>query len=677
MTNNAYTKLYASTIAPDPAIDALWIDLSEDRRGSIIKFWDGARYLPISLGQTPDTTQFYNWVEQAVSQAKSEAISASAVYTDSQVALIDLAGMMTITADNSNVATLKFDSSVSESQLSAGELRWSQEEGTLDLGMNHGGVVQSIGLELYYHVENKSGVDIQDGDLVMSDGTDGNSGKIKARKAGPGVNPALILGVATEDISNGNFGFVTWFGKLRGINTSGSDVSESWANGDVLYAHPSISGKMTKVKPIAPANKMPIGIVISPHHTMGTMFVRLQRSISLDDINNVNTMSVSSGQLLTSAIVSGVPVWSNKTINADDIPETATRQYFNQSIQADIDSKMRKGLITSRNQLLNLLGTDHYGAYIMKFIAPEELVIRDSDDNIYAITSGKVLFEYYGATVGTVIKVHVDNATSTGFIGPITGFLHGLNYIGNTTQLILSPLDTYGDPRVLASRIKDLEDAIISSLYTPDGLSEIVKVDSAGNVHINGDIYQHGSAYETHAEDIFTKQDIMTLRDGATAALSPSHYAGLVAKLYDGTFDGGLVFGPDGVARVGDVAYDKGTDTWLYMDAQPLMTREEAPADKSMLYWDASESKAKTAVQEKSTFTSLDKLTVIDSDDNYIPKTISWANAFTKINEDVNANMLVYISDDDISVLMGIGALAVISESTTGYPSVTIQVESL
>lgn len=98
------------------------------------------------------------------------------------------------------------------------------------------------------------------------------------------------------------------------------------------------------------------------------------------------------------------------------------------------------------------------------------------------------------------------------------------------------------------------------------------------DVTIEGNIIQNGSAYETHAEKLYTKNDMIYTRDGATAALADDAYTGIQAVKYDGTNDGQLVFGKDGVARVGDVG-----------NTQPLATRAEAGAivDKHLLQWDA------------------------------------------------------------------------------------------
>ena len=66
-------------------------------------------------------------------------------------------------------------------------------------------------------------------------------------------------------------------------------------------------------------------------------------------------------------------------------------------------------------------------------------------------------------------------------------------------------------------------------------------------------LHKNGSAYETHAEQIYTKDDLIITRDGAVAGLDVGEYSGIQAHLYDGVNDGQLVFDKDGWARVGDV----------------------------------------------------------------------------------------------------------------------------
>ena len=119
-----------------------------------------------------------------------------------------------------------------------------------------------------------------------------------------------------------------------------------------------------------------------------------------------------------------------------------------------------------------------------------------------------------------------------------------------------------------------------SALYNPSLSGDpIVFVDAGDNFHINASIFQQGSTYETHAEQIYTTKDYIFLRSGATAGLNPGEFAGFEAIKYDGTNNGRLVFDSGGTARVGDVG-----------DEQPLTTRVESETitDGYFAYWDES-----------------------------------------------------------------------------------------
>lgn len=95
-----------------------------------------------------------------------------------------------------------------------------------------------------------------------------------------------------------------------------------------------------------------------------------------------------------------------------------------------------------------------------------------------------------------------------------------------------------------------------------------------GTLAVNGDIVQSGESYETHVEHVFTKNDLIITRDGAFSGLGTGVYTGIQATKYDGTNNGQLVFDKDGVARVGDVG-----------DTQAIATRQEAPTNNGVAYW--------------------------------------------------------------------------------------------
>ena len=176
-----------------------------------------------------------------------------------------------------------------------GELTWNTAEGTLDLGLNHGGVVLQIGQELHYRVTNQSGSNIGNGTLVAFVGTTGNSGKLLVAKYNGTQASKSIIGLTTEPISNGATGYVTSFGKVRGIQTNGANYGETWVDGDILY--PSPTG-LTNVLPQAPAAKQPIAVVVNAHGSNGELFVRVQGHTSIEDDELVQLTSLTNGDVL-------------------------------------------------------------------------------------------------------------------------------------------------------------------------------------------------------------------------------------------------------------------------------------------------------------------------------------------------------------------------------------------
>lgn len=153
-----------------------------------------------------------------------------------------------------------------------GTMVWNPDERTVDLRLVEGGPNLQIGQETVYRVRNQSGVAIPNGAVVAAAGTTGNSGRILVSLADMASIPGeYVMGIATEAIDNNADGFVTHFGKVRSIDTTGSAVGETWADGDVLYAHPSQVGKLTKVQPLGRA--VQVAIVLHAANN-GTLMVR-------------------------------------------------------------------------------------------------------------------------------------------------------------------------------------------------------------------------------------------------------------------------------------------------------------------------------------------------------------------------------------------------------------------
>ena len=184
----------------------------------------------------------------------------------------------------------------------AGEFIWNADEGTADLGLNGGTTILQLGQETHYRVINKTASTITNGTLCMYDGTLGASGQIKVKPWVGGSNPALLMGIATADIAVDARGYVTNFGKVRGIDTSGSPYGETWISGDILYAGPS--GGLTNVMPTAPNTKSVVAAVVYASASNGELLVRVTLSSSIQNDDAVQITSIADKDLLQ---------WNNAT----------------------------------------------------------------------------------------------------------------------------------------------------------------------------------------------------------------------------------------------------------------------------------------------------------------------------------------------------------------------------
>src|SRR3990172_4058679 len=207
------------------------------------------------------------------------------------------------------------------------QIKWNNDDHTMEIGMGLGGVVQQVGQEVYHSpVKNQTGVTIPDGSLVAYAGSVGISGRINIQLgiANGTIPSRRFLGVTTHEILNGEDGLVTYFGKVRGLNTTGSPVGETWALGDQLWAHPTQAGKLTNIEPLAPNLKISVGIVVDVHATTGTILVNSLLGSNLHDIHDVNVISPLNKHLINYDSATGI--WKNSSLGT--IIGGTTSQYL-------------------------------------------------------------------------------------------------------------------------------------------------------------------------------------------------------------------------------------------------------------------------------------------------------------------------------------------------------------
>jgi hypothetical protein len=157
-----------------------------------------------------------------------------------------------------------------------GTLSWNPQEDCLDVTQNDGSTLQ-VGLENYIQVHNHTGSLLTNGSVVKFSGVDPTIPDLplcSPMTADYTAEPLYIIGILTNDIADGESGRATILGRVHNINTTGSDVGESWSVGDILWVHPTLPGKLTKVKPTLPQIAISVAAVVKSGSTTGTLLVR-------------------------------------------------------------------------------------------------------------------------------------------------------------------------------------------------------------------------------------------------------------------------------------------------------------------------------------------------------------------------------------------------------------------
>lgn len=149
-----------------------------------------------------------------------------------------------------------------------GRLFYDSENHALVVYNEESEVTQQLGQEEYLRVRNNTGATITNGTPVIITGSHGNvAPTIAPANAASNIN-SRVVGIATHDIENNSFGYVTTYGIVRDIDTS------SFSGGDEIFLS-TTPGELTATCPVIPNYCAPIGYVIRSHAANGSILVEL------------------------------------------------------------------------------------------------------------------------------------------------------------------------------------------------------------------------------------------------------------------------------------------------------------------------------------------------------------------------------------------------------------------
>lgn len=222
----------------------------------------------------------------------------------------------------------------SPSTMSEGRMEWNSEDGTVDLRLKGNNVTLQIGQEEVIRVVNKTGANLLESDYKVvrvrtasEGGAQGQRLAVVLAQANSRDNHRGILGIVTENITDNQEGFITSFGQVRNINTTGSLQGETWVDGDSIYLSETNAGGLTNILPTT--HPVMIGYVLYSHAINGKIFVKINDGV--DELTELHDVSISgtptNNQVL--AYSDSLSAWTNTTISgggstSDDISNEST-----------------------------------------------------------------------------------------------------------------------------------------------------------------------------------------------------------------------------------------------------------------------------------------------------------------------------------------------------------------
>jgi hypothetical protein len=178
-----------------------------------------------------------------------------------------------------------------------GKLSWNQPNGTVNVGL-YNNVNVGVGEDVMYY--GKASATITKGQVIQFGGYQGDHILIKpAVPSEINANPKLIIGIAKQAITSGDFGYVAHFGKIEGYD------SGSFAVGSLLWFNSGSgsNGLLTATQPTAPNAKILMAALIKAETSgaanNGVLQVRITIEPKLDELQNVLITSATNGNVLS------------------------------------------------------------------------------------------------------------------------------------------------------------------------------------------------------------------------------------------------------------------------------------------------------------------------------------------------------------------------------------------
>ena len=374
-----------------------------------------------------------------------------------------------ITPASGTFQTIQFNTNV-EPDLLRGQIGWNDTEGTVNVALTDNTDIH-IGQHNFYRVRNQTGSVLYKGQAVYATGVHSNGIITPSLYVANGsVREVRFIGLILENINNNNNGYAIQFGHVTEIDTRGNVASniavgnETWADGDILYVHPTVSGKLTNVEP---KHSISTAIILDAASN-GKIFVRPTSYGHLNDNHDVNVSGATNGQFLQ--YNSSTDYWvPSSSGNFTSLSVNGTGVISSSGGTTNYISKF-----TSSSTIGNSLIFDNGTNVGIGTVTPQSKVhITDTNDLNTTI-------EYTNNTAGFASGVRPLKLLLTGSNGVGVGAGVGIDFVTKSSST------EYTGARIVSNRT-DTSNNHALTFWAGGGttsLSEYMRISSNGNVGI-------------------------------------------------------------------------------------------------------------------------------------------------------------------------------------------------
>jgi len=323
--------------------------------------------------------------------------------------------------------------------LQVGRMQWNATDGTMDLRLMGNNVTLQIGQENVTRVVNKSGIDLLEANYqvvrvrkVAEGGAQGQRLAVVLAQGNNENNSTEVIGLVTETILVNEEGFVTAFGEVKNINTTGSLQGETWVDGDILYVSTSVAGQLTNVRPVAPNHAVTVGYVTYAHANNGKIYMAIDTGYELGELHNVYAPSPAANASIWWN--TGTLRYENNTIAGILGYTPANPALYVPYTGATSDVNLGAyGLTLGNNLFINGNNSTQGGYLGFKQFATTQVGL--SGYTSFSALNSNILYLSYNTGVGTSKYVQFDNTNITNNSGITLSFPNASGTLALTSDL--------------------------------------------------------------------------------------------------------------------------------------------------------------------------------------------------------------------------------------------------